>query len=222
MTSAPPPSQGPVVGKSSLPFLLGAIALAAALAFAAIWLLHRPNAGAAGEGTGLPILFDAPRFEMTSETGQPVASTALAGKVWVANFVFTHCMGPCPMMTQQMAAIEQRLKGDAFRFVTFSVDPQRDTPPVLAEYEKRHAPDNADAPRWLLLTTPGTSYLDVAEGFRVMAKPADGSHPILHSEKFFLIDGAGKVRGMYSWNQPQSVERLIADATELAAGRSGA
>lgn len=218
LAPAPPPSQGPVVGKSSVMYLLAAVALAAALAFLAIWLLHNPRADFTQSAADdkLPVLFDAPKFEMTAENGQPFASPALAGKVWVANFIFTNCQGPCPMMTKQIAALEDRVTSEAVQFVSFTVDPERDTPEVLAEYEKRNTADNADAARWRFLTAPGTSYLDIAEGFRVMAKPADGSHPILHSEKFFLVDGAGKVRGTYTWNDPASIDRLVADAAVLA------
>jgi protein SCO1 len=220
--STPPPSNGPVMGVRGFMWMLAAIALAAALAYLAIYLLHSPpeakgdpgaGSGAAATDGHLPVLFDAPAFQMTAEDGRTFSSNDLGGKVWVADFFFTTCAGPCPAMSAEMARLSKSVAGaDAVRFVSFSVDPGRDTPAVLTEYANKY---DADQPRWVLLTEPGTSYLDLAAGFKVMAKPADGSQPIIHSERFFLVDGQGKVRGSYLWKDRESMDRLANDAAEL-------
>ena len=100
----------------------------------------------------LPVIGPAPVFELTDQTAAPFASGTLDGKVWVANFVFTRCPTICPTFTAKMAAIQKGTEalGEAVHLVTFSVDPEYDTPEKLAEYGKLHQA----GPRWTFLTGP--------------------------------------------------------------------
>src|SRR5438105_3114873 len=84
----------------------------------------------------LPSYGVVPDFTLTDQTGAPFKSTAaLDRKIWIADFVFTNCPGPCPRMSSQMHQVQTALAGnDAVRFVSFTVDPARDTPPVLSAY----------------------------------------------------------------------------------------
>ena len=86
----------------------------------------------------LPAYGVVPDFTLTDQNGAAFQSTArLNKKVWVADFIFTNCPGPCPRMSSQMHQVQAALDGnDAVRFVSFTVDPARDTPPVLAAYAK--------------------------------------------------------------------------------------
>jgi cytochrome oxidase Cu insertion factor (SCO1/SenC/PrrC family) len=78
------------------------------------------------------IRFPVPDFKFTERSGKPVAKADLAGKVWVASFVFTRCPGPCPAVTATVARLQKELSDDAnIRFVTFTVDPERDNPAEL-------------------------------------------------------------------------------------------
>jgi protein SCO1/2 len=94
-------------------------------------------------GIGIPMLFRAARagdekplwdpagiedFSLTEAHGKTVTKADLLGKPWVACFIFTRCVGPCPLVSEQMQAIQTRLKGFDLRLVSFSVDPDRDTP----------------------------------------------------------------------------------------------
>ena len=72
-------------------------------------------------------------FSLTEAHGQTVTKADLLGKPWVACFIFTRCLGPCPVVSEQMQTIQNRLKGFDVRLVSFSVDPERDTPEVLLE-----------------------------------------------------------------------------------------
>jgi cytochrome oxidase Cu insertion factor (SCO1/SenC/PrrC family) len=97
-----------------------AILLAAALALA----------GCTRE-PALPVYGAVPDFSLTSQSGQPFSSRALDGKIWVANFLFTSCPGPCPRMSWQMRRLALDLRDlPQVRFVSFTVDPERDTPPA--------------------------------------------------------------------------------------------
>src|ERR1700730_6563742 len=93
-----------------------------------------------------------PEFILTAQDGQPFSSRALQGKIWVADFIYTTCTGPCPRMTSQMREVQDAVaKMPDVRLVSFTVDPARDTPPVLAEYGKLHG---ASFERWYFLTGP--------------------------------------------------------------------
>src|SRR5262245_15662255 len=77
----------------------------------------------------LPVLGSIPQFDLTASTGQPFDSRSLDGRIWVANFVYTTCDGPCPMMSHQMRGIQNSTAGTPdVKLVSFTVDPARDTP----------------------------------------------------------------------------------------------
>ncbi len=178
-----------------------------------------PNTLSASDGIdGLPTLFSTPAFTLVDQSEKPVTHETLRGKPWIADFIFTNCAGPCPMMTAKMAQLQKELSGDAVRLVSFSVDPERDQPEVLKTYADRF---EADSTRWHFLTTADGSaqpIYDVAAGMKLTAIGATQDDPILHSEKFLLVDAAGNVRGVYSSSDEQSMSKLVADASLLARG----
>ena len=99
--------------------------------------------------------------------------------------------------------------------VSFSVDPERDTPRVLAAYAKRF---KADADRWLFLTGGKNEIASLVEnGFRLPAAPASGrGHGIIvHSARFVLIDWQGQVRGYYDNRDPKAMQALEDDVARL-------
>src|SRR6266700_4114982 len=98
----------------------------------------------------LDILGEIPQFELTAQTGQDFDSHSLDGHIWVADFIYTTCEGPCPMMSQQMHRVQaSTAEFPDVKLVSFTVDPAHDTPPVLAEYSKHFVPDYN---RWFFLT----------------------------------------------------------------------
>lgn len=143
----------------------------------------------------------------------------LDGHVWIASFIFTSCPDVCPALTAAMGRLERLVPGgnDPVRRVSISVDPQRDTPAVLAAWA-----DRAGAgPNWLFLTGSRAEITALLhDGFRVAsttAGPAD--QPITHSDRFVLVDRARRIRGYYHGNDPLDLDRLARDATALHAGR---
>ena len=85
----------------------------------------------------LEVFYDVPEFHLTAQDGQPFDSHVLTGKIWVADFIYTTCPGPCPRMTSQMKEVQNAiLKMPDVKLVSFTVDPERDTPAVLAAYAK--------------------------------------------------------------------------------------
>src|SRR3954464_1051986 len=92
---------------------------------------------------GLQILADVPHFELVDQNGKAVTLETLAGKPWIADFVFTHCAGPCPMVTAKMGQLQAQTPPGGGRLVSFSVDPERDTPAVLKEYAAEFKADES-------------------------------------------------------------------------------
>jgi cytochrome oxidase Cu insertion factor (SCO1/SenC/PrrC family) len=167
----------------------------------------------------LPVLFPAPSFSLVDQSGKVVGDETLKSKPWIANFIFTHCAGPCPLMTAKMAQLQEKLAGDEVKLVSFSVDPERDRPEVLKSYADGF---EADPTRWFFLTTADGSaqpIYAVAAALKLTAIGATENDPIIHSEKFLLMDGHGSVRGVYSSADDDSMNRLVADARRLAKGK---
>src|SRR3954467_10981631 len=132
------------------------------------------------------VLGGLPAFTLTDQRGQPFGSRELAGKIWVADFIFTSCQGACPLLSERMAEIGKRARhlGPDFHLVSISVDPERDTPARLSEYAARYA---ANPVRWSFLTGPAQAIEDaVTKGFKVgMGKEA--VTPDAGGESFFQI-----------------------------------
>ena len=175
-------------------------------------------AGAAAAGE-LPVLFDAPPFALTDQDGKPFGRDDLRGKTWVADFVFTHCPGACPKMTMRMAGLQKAAPDPDVHFVSFSVDPERDTPAVLKQYAQNY---DADPNRWHFLTGDKAAMFATARGMKLTAEPAGVLGPeIAHAEKFLLVDGQGRVRGVYDSKDEDDMKRLAADAAALANRQAG-
>lgn len=144
----------------------------------------------------LPRLFPVPDTQLVDESGSPVRLGEMKGNVTVYDFIFTSCTGTCPIMTNNMRALTPRVAKDApVRFVSISVDPERDTPAVLAAYAKRQRND----PRWTFLTGTRADIVKLSvQGFKLAAgDPAPGGEPLLHSSKFAVADKNGIIRGYY-------------------------
>lgn len=208
MTSeTPAPRLFPVLVTSAVVVLLLAVAATLFL------LMRRPAAG-----PDLPRLGTAPAFTLVSEQEKSVSAAEYAGKVWVADFIFTRCGGSCPILSSRMAALAARMRDVAgVRFVSFGVDPEHDTPEVLAEYGRKLG---ADPARWTFLRgeRPVVRAL-VKDGFKLAIEDAapDSVEPILHSTRFVLVDGEGTIRGYYDGMEQPPVDRLEKDARALAA-----
>lgn len=156
-----------------------------------------------------------PRFELTSQDGKSFDSSALQGKIWVADFIFTTCPGPCPRMTSQMHQIQDATwRMPDVKLVSFTVDPKRDTPEKLTAYADVH---HASPEHWYFLTGPQATLnhmgLDVFKLNRV-----DGT--LQHSTRFVLVDKASHIRGYYDTSEPDAIRRLVADLHAL--GRESA
>ncbi len=166
----------------------------------------------------LPPLGAVPPFTLTSQDGKPVTLADLQGKVWIADFIFTRCAGQCPLMTSRMGELTIALENEpTVRFVSFSVDPEHDTPDVLRAYAQEN---HADLNRWTFLTGPKAEIRSLAiKGFKLAVEDANPKdpEPILHSTRFVLVDGNGSIRGTYDSGDVDRLAALRRDARRLAA-----
>jgi protein SCO1/2 len=162
----------------------------------------------------LPKHWNAPDFVLTERTGQTVKLADLAGKVWVADFFYTTCPGPCPTMTSRLSEVQKQLGTEPdLRLVSISIDPEKDTPDVLKLYaEKFKATD-----RWLFLTGEKAGIHALArDGFKMpIAEPETPGGQIIHSTRLILIDRAGTLRGFYEATNETGVNDLIRDIRKL-------
>ncbi len=163
----------------------------------------------------LPTLTQVEPFELVSDEGAPFGTAQLSGKVWVANFVFTTCPSVCPLLTTHMANLRAGLADTDVRFVSFSVDPETDTPEVLRAYRTRM---DATGEGWTFLTGAHETVRQAIEGqMRVMmGERAGGDIP--HSMHFILVDRTGHIRGFYNSSDREELARLTADARRLDDG----
>ena len=187
------------------------LALALAAAAVAALLLARSSSRPAPS----PIA-PLPDFALVERDGSTVTRGDLAGSPWVADFIFTRCAIYCPRLTVRMKELRARLPG-SIRSVSFSVDPEHDTPAVLAAYARQWGVEGRE---WLFLTGGREEMWSlVRHGFLLPVEEApevEGS-PILHSNRFVLVDSAGRVRETYEAFEEGALERLLADLDALLA-----
>lgn len=156
----------------------------------------------------------APEFQFTAQDGKTVSTEDLKGKVWIANFIFTRCAGPCPVMTSHMAELNRQLgtKLKDVELVSITVDPEYDSPSVLKEYGERVG---ATSERWKFLTGPNDQVQNViVKGF-LQALSKDGEGAPVHSTRFVLVDRDGWIRGFQDGNDPEVVQKLLVDIGDL-------
>ena len=206
--------------------LLWTLLLAALLGIGASAVYQRlrqaPRAAELERAAALPELGRVPEFTFVNRDGRTVRRENLAGAPWIADFVFTACGSSCPLLTARLARLDRELPaGLGIRLVSFSVDPDHDTPPVLERYARSYGASR----RWLFLTGDAARIRDLSRrGFKLALEPAGGgmgsmgSEAILHSTRFVLVDGEGVIRGTYQALDPAALRRLAGDARALAGG----
>ncbi len=163
----------------------------------------------------LEVFGDIPQFELVAQNGQPFHSQVLAGKIWVADFIYTTCPGPCPRMTSQMREVQDAVSNiPDVRIVSFTIDPANDTPTILAAYAKEHG---AAPAIWYFLTGPIPT-LQMLDRDAFKLGNIDGT--LQHSTRFVVVDGQGRIRGYYDTSEASAIQKVIADVRALAAERT--
>ena len=158
-----------------------------------------------------PVLGLLPEFELTDQVGETFGSRQLRGKAWIANFIFTRCPATCPAQTAKISDFQGQLQDspvwDEIRFVSFTVDPEHDTPQVLSEYAKNA---NADVHHWKFLTGEREAIWRLSkDGFKLpVSENTDPATVITHSPKVMLVDPYLRIRGIYEVTSKDGLARL--------------
>lgn len=154
----------------------------------------------------------APAFELVDQTGSKFDSARLDGKIWIADFIFTSCPGPCPIISTRMSEVGHALRDTDVDLVSFTVDPDKDTPEVLRVYAEKLG---AKPQRWQFLTGAKPMLYDLTKnGFKLAVDDSEPGNPI-HSTRAVLVDRHQQIRGYYDVLAPDGVTKLIADARHL-------
>ncbi len=159
-----------------------------------------------------------PDFTLTAVTvdgTSPFDLRTLRGRAWIADFVYTRCAGPCPMLTANMAGLQKNLP-KSIGLLSLTVDPDHDEPEVLALYARKF---KADPQRWFFLTGEKAELIRlVRDGFLLPVVENAAALPgerFAHSAKFVLIDADARVRGWYDGDDATALDKLAADARKL-------
>ncbi len=167
----------------------------------------------------LPDLGRVGAFALVDQNGKAVTADTLRGKVWIAAFFFTRCPTICPRITRRMRALQAEASEPASRisFVSFSVDPDNDTPPVLLAYAKQYS---ADLRSWSFLTGDlAVVKSTVVDGFKLALEgkpdPNAENGGIIHGSHLVLVDPALTIRGYYRTDDDAEMKRLLQDAKQL-------
>jgi len=160
-----------------------------------------------------PPLRFVPSFEFPAQTGDTLSDQDLRGSVYVVDFFFTECPAACPMMSSNMTKVQEAFRDvPGFKIVSFSLEPQKDSIPVLQEYAKRFG---AVPGHWYFLTGEQRAIYALGREHFKLAVVYNGPSDIDHSEKFVLVDTKGGIRGFYQGTNEKEVGQLIKDARYL-------
>ncbi len=194
--------------RNSFPTLLLIGLLAAfALAIVAAFVIKSAKSSRAD----LPVITSVPEFTLTERSGQEITRSDMLGTLWVVDFIFTNCPSACPIMSREMAELyEVYSHSSNIRFLSISVDPERDTLETLRDYAKSlGVTDN----RWLFARGPIEKVIQISEkGFLLPAE----NLPMGHSTKFVLVDEQANIRGYYDALNKAEIELMKTHIRELA------
>jgi protein SCO1/2 len=171
------------------------------------------------EASALPQLSTVGAFWLTDQDGRSFSEQNLDGKVWVAAFMFTRCPTICPEMTRRMRYLQEQAaaRNVPLSFLSFSVDPENDTPEVLRKFAVQY---QVDTRSWTFLTGDNAVIRAAAEqGFKIgvegSARPGAQHPDITHGTHLVLLDGSRTIRGYYQSSEPAKLQQLLEDAAAL-------
>ena len=154
-------------------------------------------------------------FNLVNQNGDIVSEEFYKNKIYVADFFFTTCPSICPIMTNNMLKVQEKIKNDPnVLIVSFSVDPKTDSVAQLKKYAKEKGVDDL---KWNLLTGDKEQIYDLArKSFFVAEIDKDSdSNDIIHTENFVLVDPDKRIRGFYDGTNLDEIKNLISDLSLL-------
>lgn len=189
--------------------LAGAIGIAGVLRWRSLAGTSQASVNVAvDQPAGAPV----PDFVLTDQNGRSVALANLRGRVWIGAFIFTRCSDICPGMAATLASLQTAIPDKDVLLVSFSVDPEHDTPAILNAYAQKLG---ADGERWHLVTGAKADIERVSRGMLLGLSMSDKPQEVTHSDRFVLVGRDGVVRGYYSALDEREITRLKEDVAKL-------
>ena len=163
-----------------------------------------------------PLNYDVQSFSFQNQDGKAVSLESLKGQVWVADFIFTNCETICPPMTSHMAELQKQMEEENLqaRIVSFSVDPENDTPEKLKKFAANY-PLNFQ--NWDFLTGYSQEEIEkfALKSFKSIVKKPEDEDQVIHQSSFYLVDQNGKVVKDYDGAKNTPYDEIIADIKTL-------
>ncbi|WP_276338694.1 SCO family protein [Bacillus licheniformis] len=163
-----------------------------------------------------PLNYDVQSFSFQNQDGKAVTLESLKGQVWVADFIFTNCETICPPMTSHMAELQKQMEEENLqaRIVSFSVDPENDTPEKLKKFAANY-PLNFQ--NWDFLTGYSQEEIEkfALKSFKSIVKKPEDEDQVIHQSSFYLVDQNGKVVKDYDGARNTPYDEIIADIKTL-------
>ncbi len=154
-------------------------------------------------------------FELINQNGDTITQDFYKNKIYVADFFFTTCLTICPIMTDHMLEIQQKIKDDPeVLLLSHTVFPKTDSVPVLKAYaEEKGIIDE----KWNLVTGDKKHIYELARKSYLASKSNGdgGPYDMIHTENFVLVDKEKRIRGFYDGTDPQAIEDLLHDIKVL-------
>lgn len=150
-----------------------------------------------------------PSFSFTDQLNKDVNEKWLENKYTIVDFIFTNCPSICKDMSSQMLRVQEAFRDDEqLQLLSFTVDPERDTPATLKEYAARVG---VKSNNWRFVTGDKEELYKVARcGFLLPVQSGDGGdEDFIHSNKLVLVDSQKRIRGYYNGDDREDVDRLI-------------
>lgn len=154
-------------------------------------------------------------FSLLDQNGQSISNKDLEGSIYVADFFFTICPSICPKMTSNLATVQEAFSPEQVKLLSFSVMPWADSVSVLHNYAELRG---IESQQWHLLTGGTEEIYNLARKSFFAEKKiglSKTSDEFLHTENFILVDGKGRIRGVYNGTLPLEMIRLKDDIQTL-------
>lgn len=155
-------------------------------------------------------------FSFIDQNENSFGTDNLHGTVWIASFIFSNCETVCPPMMFEMAALQKEVEEKDLKveFVTFTVDPEFDTPKVLKDFIQQFTTDETN---WHMLTGYSQEEIETfaREQFQTIVQKPESSNQVIHGTNFYLVDGQGNMLNEYNYIDESYTDEMIRDIKEI-------
>lgn len=154
-------------------------------------------------------------FKLVNQNGKTITQHDYEGKIYVADFFFTTCPSICPIMTKNMAALQDKILNDPdVMLLSHTVTPEIDNVAQLKKYALEKGVNDA---KWNLVTGDKKQIYNLArKSYLAVKEDGDGGpYDMIHTENFILVDKERRIRGFYDGTKAEEIKKLLADISVL-------